>query len=185
VTAFSAPHRSEAHRLIIRREGTAMMQAALGPLWDACIIEDRGDGLLLVAPSHIPTTRVIEAIQRELPVLLAAHNSTYAEGAQIQLRLAVNVGPVTTDAIGMSGDAIIRTTRLVDAPPLKTAMTETKRGLGIIVSEFVYETAVAHPSQLLAAERYLKVDVSLKGFQSPAWMRLYDLSMLLGNSSAG
>ena len=184
VVGFGARHRSEGHRLIIRREGMAMMQAALGPLWDACIAEDRGDGLLLVAPPQIPTDRIVEGIQRELPARLAAHNSTYAEGAHIQLRLAVNVGPVTTDAIGMSGDAIIRTARLVEAPPLKTAMTETGRGLGIIVSEFVYETAVGHSSQLIVAERYQRVDVSLKEFQSPAWMRLYDLSLLLGESFA-
>jgi CRP-like cAMP-binding protein len=179
VVAFGARNRTDRHRLIIRREGWLMMQASLGPLWNACFAEDRGDGLLIVAPPHVPTARIIEGIHRELPGRLRMHNSDYAEPCQIRLRLAVNVGPVTTDALGMSGDAIIRTARLVDAPALKEAMAETGRGLGIIVSEFVYETAVEHADQYIDADRYQKVLVSIKEFQSSAWMRLYDLSPLV------
>jgi CRP-like cAMP-binding protein len=179
VVAFGARHRTDRHRLIIRREGWLMMQAALGPLWNACFAEDRGDGLLVVAPPHIPTARIMEGIHRELPSRLRLHNSTYTEPCHIQLRLAVNVGPVTTDPLGMSGDAIIRTSRLVEAPALKQAMAEKAYGLGIIVSEFVYETAVEHADQFIDADKYQKVDVSLKEFQSSAWMRLYDRSLLL------
>jgi len=185
VVGFGARHRADRHRLIIRREGWLMMQAALGPLWNACLAEDRGDGLLIVAPPQVPTARIIEGIHRELPARLAVHNNTYAEPCHIRLRLAVNVGPVTTDPIGMSGDAIIRTARLVEAPPLKEAMAETGHGLGIIVSEFVYETAVEHANELIDADRYQKVSVSIKEFQSSAWMRLYNLSLLLRDSSAG
>jgi CRP-like cAMP-binding protein len=179
VVGFGARHRADRHRLIIRREGWLMMQAVLGPLWNSCFAEDRGDGLLVVAPPQIPTARIIEGIHRELPARLAVHNSTYAEPCQFRLRLAVNVGPVTTDPIGMSGKAIIRTARLVEAPPLKKAMAETGHGLGVIVSEFVYETAVDQADRSIDADKYQKVDVSIKEFQSKAWMRLYDLSPLL------
>jgi Cyclic nucleotide-binding domain len=179
VVGFGARNRTDRHRLIIRREGWVMMQAALGPLWDGCFTEDRGDGLLIVAPPQIRTARIIESIHRELPSMLRMHNSTYTEPAQIRLRLAVNVGPVTTDPLGMSGEAIIRTARLVEAPVLKEAMAETGHGLGIIVSEFVYQTAVQHADQFIDADRYRSVDVSIKEFRSSAWMRLYDLSPLL------
>jgi Cyclic nucleotide-binding domain len=179
IVAFGARHRKDRHRLIIRRENWAMMQAALGPLLSACFAEDRGDGVLIVAPPRIPTAKLMEGIHRELPGALRLHNSTYAEPCQFRLRLAVNVGPVTTDDLGMSGEAIIRTARMVEAPALKEAMTETGNGLGIIVSEFVYETAIEHADQFIDADRYKNVDVSLKEFQSKAWMRLYDLSPLL------
>ena len=179
VVEFGARRRNDRHRLIIRREGWLMMRTALGPLWDACFIEDRGDGVLIVAPPQVPTARIMEGIHRELPGMLRMHNSTFAEPCQFRLRVAVNVGPVTTDPLGMSGEAIIRTARLVEAPALKAAMAETGYGLGIIVSEFVYETAVEHADQFIEADRYRNVDVSVKEFQSSAWMRLYDLSPLL------
>lgn len=179
VVAFGARNRTDRHRLIIRREGWLMMQAALGPLWNACFAEDRGDGLLIVAPPQVPTARIMEGIHRELPGRLRAHNGTYTEPCQIRLRLAVNVGPVTTDPLGMSGDTIIRAARLIEAPALKEAMAETGHGLGIIVSDFVYETAVEHADQFIDASRYRNVDVSIKEFRGSAWMRLYDMSSLL------
>lgn len=179
IVGFGARHRNDRHRLIIRRENWLMMQAALGPLLSACFAEDRGDGVLVVAPPQIPTAKIMEGIHRELPSGLRLHNSTFAEPCQFRLRLAVNVGPVTTDSLGMSGEAIIRTARMVEAPALKEAMTQSGNGLGIIVSEFVYETAVEHADQFIDADRYKKVEVSLKEFQSKAWMRLYDLSPLL------
>ena len=179
VVGFGARNRTDRHRMIIRREGLAMTQAALGPLWDECLHEDRGDGLLIVAPPSIPTVKIMEGIHRELPALLRTHNSTYTEPSRIRLRIAVNVGPVTTDHIGMSGDAIIRTARLVEAPALKAAMETTGHGLGIIVSDFVYETAVGHADQVIDADQYQRAEVSLKEFQGQAWMRLCNLSPLV------
>jgi hypothetical protein len=176
VVGFGARHRSDWDRQIIRREGLAMMRAALGPLWEMCISEDRGDGLLIVVPPRVPTTRIMECVHRELPGRLRLHNHTYGEAARIHLRVAVNVGPVMGDPLGMSGDAIIRTARLVDAPVLKEAMAATGVGLGIIVSPFVYETAIDQASDLIDTDEYQMIEVSNKEFRSPAWVRLVDLA---------
>ncbi len=176
VVGFGARHRSDWDRQIIRREGLTMMRASLGSLWEACISEDRGDGLLIVVPPWIPTTRIMECVHRELPARLRLHNHTYGEAARIHLRIAVNVGPVIGDPLGMSGDAIIRTARLVEAPVLKEAMVTTGAGLGIIVSAFVYETAVAQVGELIDSDEYKMVEVSNKEFRSQAWIRLVDLT---------
>jgi Cyclic nucleotide-binding domain len=178
VVGFGAEYRKDRHRLIIRDEIWAMMEAALGPMWDDCNVEDRGDGMLIVAPPRVPTARIMEGIHRELPSRLRLHNGIYAKPCQFHLRVAANVGPVTTDAHGMAGEAIIHTARLVDAPSLKAAMEETGHGLGIIVSEFVYETAIKHADQFIDVDRYHNVAVSNKEFHGSAWIRLYDLSPL-------
>lgn len=176
VVGFGARHRSDWDRQIIRREGLSMMQASLGSLWEACISEDRGDGLLIVVPPHVTTTRIMECVHRELPGRLRLHNHTYGEAARIRLRIAVNVGPVMGDPLGMTGDAIIRTARLVEAPPLKEAMGATGVSLGIIVSTFVYETVIEQVNELIDNNEYKMVEVYNKEFRSPAWMRLVDLS---------
>lgn len=176
VVGFGARNRNDRDRQIIRREGLAMMQASLGSLWEAVISEDRGDGLLIVVPPRVTTTRIMECLNRELPGRLRLHNRTYGEAARIRLRLAVNVGPVMGDPLGMSGDAIIRTARLVEAPPLKEAMAATGVSLGIIVSPFVYETAVEPVNHFIDADEYKVVQVSNKEFRSSAWMRLVDLA---------
>ena len=176
VVGFGSPHRSDHDRQIIRLAGLEMLRASLGPLWEACISEDRGDGLLVVVPPLVPTGKIIECINRELPGMLRVHNRTYNEPARIQLRIAANVGPVTTDPLGMSGESIIRTARLVDAPTVKEAMAATRYGLAVVLSEFVYETVAGHAGIFIETDEYQKIDVINKEFRSPAWMRLVDVS---------
>jgi hypothetical protein len=172
VVGFGASHRTDQDRQLIRIAGMEMLRSSLGSLWDACYWEDRGDGLLVIVPPHVPTGKIIEGINRELPDKLRAHNRTYSTRACIHLRIAVNVGPVSSDEIGMTGEAIIRTARLVDAPAVKEAMAETGCGFGMVVSEFVYDTAVGQAGIFIESDEYQKIDVINKEFRSLAWLRL-------------
>ena len=183
VVGFGALNRTDHDRRIIRREGLKMMQASLGPLWEACISQDRGDGLLIVAPPPIPTAEVIGCINDELPRRLRLHNRTYSVSARIHLRVAAHVGPIIGDLLGLSGGTIIRTARLVEAPVLKEAMTTTGAGLGFMVSEFVHEIAIAAAGDFINAVEYKRVEVSNKEFIGSAWMRLVDVSPVVHDPS--
>jgi hypothetical protein len=88
------------------------------------------------------------------------------------LRVAVNVGPVMIDSIGMTGSAIIHTARMIEAPVLKQEMASTGTNLGIIVSPFVYETVIGHAGELAGASQYRAVEVDVKETSTLAWMRL-------------
>ena len=58
----------------------------------------------------------------------------------------MEVGPVKKDQSGVSGDAIIDVTRMVDAPAFKHAITGQGAHFGIIVSPFVYRAHIASGS---------------------------------------
>jgi class 3 adenylate cyclase len=92
------------------------------------------DGLLTVVPPGIPTATVIQRLVRELPQALDRHNGTHRDTARIRLRVAVNVGPVTTDTMGVSGESIIIAARLLEAPAFKEALAQSPAHLGLIVS---------------------------------------------------
>lgn len=175
VVGFGAHYRIDRDRRIIRKASLGMMRTALGALWEECISEDRGDGLLIVAPPKIPTTRLMERLHRELPGELWLHNRTYGESVRIRLRVAVNVGPVVGDPLGMSGEAIIRTARLLEAPALKESMASTDAVLGITVSDFVYETVIKHAEGWINPGEYGAVQVNVKESSIPAWMHLTDV----------
>lgn len=177
VVEFGALNRNDQDRQIVRLSSRDMLRASLGRVWDNCITEDRGDGLLIIVPPHIPTVRVMAPLNQELPGALRRHNHTYSDSVRIRLRVAANVGPVMSDDFGMSGEAIIRTARLIDAPAFKEAMKASGADLGIITSEFVYETAIRHAAELINVNEYRSVDVNVKESSIPGWMRLVDPSL--------
>lgn len=174
VVGFGAHERNDRDRLIIRSESLGMTQRSLGDLWEECIAEDQGDGLMVIASPTIPTAKMLERLHRGLPGELRQHNRTYRESAHIRLRVAVNVGPVASDETGVSGETIIRASRLLDAPVFKDSMTSAGAGLGIIVSAFVYDTAIRHAEDWADPDRYKPVEVNVKETRIPAWMQLID-----------
>lgn len=119
-----------------------MTLASLKAIWDQSSYEDRGDGLLIVVPPSIPTAQALQYLLIALPIALKRHNSTYAAGVRVQLRVALDVGPVTSDPLGVSGQVIINAARLLEAPALKSAAAVSRASPGIIVSDFIYQSAV-------------------------------------------
>jgi CRP-like cAMP-binding protein len=176
VVGFGGSHRNDRDRRVVRRGALEIMRTSLGAFWDECVPEDRGDGHLIVVPPTVATARIIERLHRELPAELRMHNHTYGEPARIQLRVAINVGPVTGDAFGMEGDTINRTARLIEAPAIKAAMSSTGASLGIIASTFVYETAI-RDEELASVGEYKMVRVKVKESNVFAWLRLIDLAL--------
>ena len=174
IVGFGSRIRNDEERRHVRLSSRDMVRAALGGIWEKCIAEDRGDGLLIIAPPHIPTVSVIAPLQRELPDRLRRHNRTYSESRRIRLRVAANVGPVMSDDFGASGEAIIRTSRLIEAPVLKEAMSASKATLGMMVSEFVYDTAIRQVEWTSPAD-YRQVKVRVKESDTTGWMCIVDL----------
>jgi hypothetical protein len=132
--------------------------------------EDRGDGILLIIPPCVPTTSTVNRILDNLVTLLRRHNSTSEAGIRIQMRVALDVGPVVSDAHGVDGLAIILAARLLDAPVLKNHLAETGADLGFITSAFVYDTIIQpNPGHVdPAGYRQLKCRVKRKALN--AWM---------------
>jgi class 3 adenylate cyclase len=112
----------------------------------------------------------MDQLLHELPRALDRHNRSQRDPARFRLRLAVNVGPVVSDALGVSGEAIILAARLVDAPGFKEAIAKSAANLGVIASPFVYEAVIRHGQD----PTYSLVSVEVKEFRTTAWMKLFD-----------
>jgi class 3 adenylate cyclase len=172
VVAFGARVRNDGDRLIVRQAILRMTQTALAGVWEQCICEDRGDGLLIVVPPNITTAEILEQLLQDLPAALQKHNRIHSAAVRIQLRLSINVGPVVTDGLGMSGEAIILAARLLDAPILKRSIGQNGASLGIIASAFVYETVIKHHEEEGNPASYQQVAVKVKETSVSVWMRL-------------
>ena len=170
VVGFGARTRTDEDRRVIREALFSITHAVLQGLPDVWSWDDRGDGLLTVVPPSVPTAKIIQHLHKELPAALDEHNRAHRDSAQIQLRVAINVGPVVTDTMGVSGEAIIVTARLVEAPLFKEAMNKGQASLGVIASTFIYESVIRHD---LGLTGYSQVRVDVKESSILAWMKLF------------
>jgi Cyclic nucleotide-binding domain len=180
VVGFGAASRTDKDRRIIREALYAMTHVVLEDLPDAWSWDDRGDGLLTIVLPSVPTAKVVAHLHKELPAALEEHNHAYPDSARIQLRVAINVGPVASDIMGVSGEAIIVAARLVEAPVFKKAMSDSGAILGTIASTFIYESVIRHGPYL---EGYSEIRVEVKESSKVAWMKLFDRPLSSGDGA--
>ena len=172
VVGFGPGTRTDDDRAVIREALRTMMNAALKGISEVRT-EDRGDGFLTVLPPAVATEEIMRRVLAELPAALEQHNRDQRDSRRFQLRLAVNVGPVSGDAGRVSGEAVDITAWLLDAPDFKQAMAARGKGtsLGVIISPFVYETVVRPDRDLTEVASYIQAPVKVEDSNTTAWVR--------------
>jgi class 3 adenylate cyclase len=142
--------------------------------WDECYREDRGDGLLILAPATVPKKSFVDPLPQELARVLSEYNSVHAEHGRIQLRMALHAGEVVFDAHGVTGSMINHVFRLLDASSLKSALADSPGAvLALIASAWFFEEVIRHyPSA--EPSQYRSVEVSVKETQTSAWIKVLD-----------
>jgi tetratricopeptide (TPR) repeat protein len=147
VEGFGNERRSDEHRLVVRHGMYGALKQAFkraGVEWGGCYYEDRGDGVLVLAPPDQPKAVFVESLPGELVIALAEHNGTHCEQEQIRLRMALHAGEVYYDQHGVTAASVNLTFRLVEAPQLKAALAESSGTLGLIASGRFFDEVIRH-----------------------------------------
>jgi CRP-like cAMP-binding protein len=175
ITGFSSPARTDADR----RHVLDAMYGLLDESFAASSLrladfyrEDRGDGALIVVPPTTPTEAVIDPMLAHLAAGLRRYNRRAADPGRMQLRAALNVGPVQRGPNGVSGISIIKTRRMVDAPAVKKRVAESGADLAFVTSDFVFDTVITSAPGFVDPGRYTRVRVRLKETSQSAWLTL-------------
>jgi hypothetical protein len=173
VVGFST--RTDQDRGIIRR---AMYQIVLDSFTAAGISpdhyrEDRGDGILFIIKDVAPK-QIVHRLLTHITEKLSRYNADAEGGARFKLRVALDVGPVESDANGVNGQVIINVTRLIDARPFKQRLAKSPPGtcLGFIASEFVYQSVIKQYPVQLFPDKYEQISVRAKKSRLNAWIKL-------------
>lgn len=140
--------------------------------WNSCYREDRGDGVLVIIPAPIPSATVIGLLLDRLRTGLRRYNRTASLNYRIRLRTAVHCGTVHTDQYGVSGRAIVHIFRLLDAPVLKKALTESRSELALIASDPFYKDVIHQRHGIIRPERFLPAMVEIKETLTLGWLYL-------------
>lgn len=176
VEGFGDRHRTNSHQVAIREGVYRALQRAFdgaGITWADCDREDRGDGVLILAPPVIPKARFVEQVPRALFAALQEHNTTHPPEERIRLRMALHAGEVTYDSHGVTAAAVNLAFRLLDATPLKVALAESPGTLAVITSGWFFEEVVRHCDDPAPAT-FRPVRVTVKETSTVAWISLPD-----------
>jgi class 3 adenylate cyclase len=135
---------------------------------------DRGDGVLvLIHPvDQAPKTLLLTTLVPTLSLLLTEHNSLRPEDG-LRLRAALHAGEVHYDRQGCFGEALDITFRLLDAPEVKSRLSQTDAPLVLVVSDDIYRTVIRHRYDGIddrAFEQTVRVRVA--GQQHRGWVHV-------------
>jgi hypothetical protein len=176
VEGFGDRRRTNAHQKTVRNGLYQVLIQAFeraGIRWHQCYHEDRGDGVFVLAPANQIKAPFVESLPLALVGALRAHNSSHVEPERIRLRMALHAGEITHDGHGVSGAAANFAFRLLEAPPLKSALAGSPGVLALIASSWFYEEVVRHSPASYPAG-YGAVRVSVKETSTKAWICLPD-----------
>ncbi len=156
----------------VRRAMYTMLREALAraglpePVW-----RDRGDGALLIVP-HKVAHLMVDPFIAHLHAALRRHNRVSSEDAKIVLRTAMHIGYIHRDEDGLTGAAIVRMCRLLDAPAFKEAVATAGAPLGLVVSHQIYEAVIQPGTGLIDPDSYTEIIIENKETLTRAWLHL-------------
>jgi hypothetical protein len=146
---------------------------AVGVPWADCYHEDRGDAVFVLAPATTSKAIFVETLPPTLITALRVHNDTHVDAQRIRLRMAVHAGEVHYDDHGVTSSSLTLAFRLIDAQPLKAALSASPGLLAVITSNWFFDDVVRHTPGAAPAT-YRPVPVSEKETNTVGWITLPD-----------
>jgi hypothetical protein len=174
IAEFGQYSRNNTNQVRIRRGMYRAMQQAFDAAdipWISCRREDRGDGVLILAPADVSKAMFVDHLPNALVDALTRHNRIHPVEERIRLRLALHAGEVNYDEHGVTGSSITHTFRLLDAEVVKRTFAEVSAVLAIIGSAWFFDEVIRH-SEWSHARSYRPVDITNKETTTQAWIRL-------------
>jgi class 3 adenylate cyclase len=187
VEGFGARSRTNKNQLVVREGLKRAWQQAFrraGIAWATCRVEDRGDGVFVLAPPDIPKALFVDVVPLELATALREHNTAHPPAEQIRVRMALHAGEVELDADGSTGAAIMLAFRLLSAQQLRDALSESPGTLALVTSDWFYDEVVRH-SSLTSPAAFRAEWVSVKETTARAWISLPGEAAPIARASSG
>jgi serine/threonine protein kinase len=172
VAAFGArpvPERDQVQRRLRRLIAETLASCGL-PLDENVVAHEwTGDGINATLPADIDPVAVLPVLIRSMAANLGVDNASYAD--RIRLRMAVGVGVVDRRPAEFRGPLIVDLTRLVDADPLRSALTNYPNAdLAVAISDHLHAMVIRPGYPGIPGRQLTRVDVVAKEFSEPAWI---------------
>jgi hypothetical protein len=176
IAGYNNPSRTVAHLRVVHEGLWGLLRttfAETGVPWDVCFVENTGDGAMILLPPQIAKADLVAQLPERMLAELRRYNAVHAEGARIQLRLALNAGEVHEGSHGSVSPAISQTFRLLEAPEAKAAQARTAADLALITSDTFFQDVVKNdPAADPGSYRRIAAKVKVAETTTEGWLRL-------------
>jgi hypothetical protein len=109
------------------------------------------------------------SVPDRLRILVRRHNHVSSAAAQLQLRVAMHIGPVHHDEHGFVGHDVSFLFRLLDARALRRMLSESGAEVAFIASASMYEHVIRRQPALVDLDRFRRLPVRVKETSTRAW----------------
>ena len=175
ITSFSDRSRGEAVQRFLRAAMYDLLTRAFDRsrlTWLACHHEDRGDGVLVVAPPGAPPAALIDPLVDHLRAGIRLHNKICSDLAKIRLRMSVHAGQVQFDDNGVCGFAVTHLFRMLDAAAFKRVFAASGADFALVTSDALYGEVISQGPGLIDPDMYAPITIRCKETRGRAWLYL-------------
>lgn len=172
VDVVGARQRTDAEWRTMRSRMHEILSDALdsaGISLKSCLLEDRGDGVLVIAPARFGVEVLLGQLPEGLQAGIQAYNSQAPDPLGLQLRAAVDRGEVASDGYGVVGSIVNSVFRMLDAAQVKAASRDRRADLVLVTSDALFQGVKTS----IDVSGFKEVPVRMKETTSTAWMRVY------------
>ncbi|MEV4319481.1 hypothetical protein [Actinocrispum sp. NPDC049592] len=146
---------------------------AVGVEWGTLVVEDRGDGMILLVPPDVSKVDLLGPLVPTLAKGLREYNSVVGEGLRIRLRVAIHAGEVLRGPSGWVGTDLYLACRLVNSSPLYQELVRSPEvDLVVVVSQAMHDAVVRHGYPGIDRAAYTQVRVVAKEVETTAWLHV-------------
>ncbi len=185
VESYGDPNRTSPHRAAVRDGMYQVLMTAFADCdlpWDDKAVDDAGDSLMVLVPADVPKAVLVERLPERVVAALRRHNHVHAHEARLRMRMAVHAGEVHFDDRGRTGEEMIFTYRILDAPAAKQALRTSTATLALVVSDPFYRSVVRHDPATRPGD-YTAARAEVKEVDARVWVRLVDGKPVAGHAT--
>jgi hypothetical protein len=179
INAFNDPRRGDGMQQSLRETMYTIVTRAFESSskssrlsWPMCHHEDRGDGMLVVAPPGAPGRPLIDPFVEQFRAEIRHHNEGANDLTALRLRMSVHAGQVHFDRNGVCGSAVTHLFRMLDAAAFKRVITAADTDFALVTSESFYEDVISEGPGLVDPGCYEPINMRCKETRARVWLYL-------------
>jgi class 3 adenylate cyclase len=142
--------------------------------WDTTVALDRGDGIILLVPPTTSMVTIAGQFLHAVDAVLAEKAAIFSDAHRMRFRVALHQGLCQQDQTGWVGEAINTACRLVDAQPVRDALSAAPEArMALIVSDEIYRAVIRHGYRLIDPAAFARVAINAKELvEETAWINV-------------